>query len=700
MKPEDIGLVMTVGEPRVSPDGSQVAYTVATVDLDANAYRSRIWLAPADGSAPPRPFTSGAHRDVHPRWSPDGRSLAFVSHRSEGSANCSDIFVIPVGAGGEAVRAATWPEEVDELTWSPDGTTLAFATRLRDEAVYKPERDADRPPRRIRRFEYRLDNVGWTIDRPRRLFVVAADGSSAPRCVHGGEIGDAPDYGGLAWSPDGAALAFSAGLHATWDADGVQDIYRVEVAAGATDEARRLTPGGARYTRPSWSGDGRRVAFVKGVPRSLPRNNHIGVVPPDGSGPPVLLTTALDRHCANYLAGGREPAWDGRWLWFQLDDGGNTHLYKVDATARDPKPELVVGGEITVGAFDVAGGTLAFVASRSPALGELHVQTATSSWQTNHGTAFAAAVPTSRSVRFAVTAPDGTEIDAWVMPPAGAVAGKRYPALLNIHGGPFTQYGTGFFDEFQIQAGAGYAVIYCNPRGSSGRSEAFARAIRGPKAAEDPGTGWGGVDAEDVLAVVEAAAARFDFIDRRRIGVLGGSYGGYLTSWLVGHTNRFRAACSERAVNNVLTMTWTSDIGHWFNADYAGVDWLTDPKELLRQSPVTYADDIHTPLLILHSENDLRCPISQGEEMFVRLRALGREVEFVRFPGSSHELSRSGAPRLRVERARIILDWFDRHLRRPAARTSGPKRAAPRRVSAKRAPAPAKRAPRSRRSCT
>jgi len=268
--------------------------------------------------------------------------------------------------------------------------------------------------------------------------------------------------------------------------------------------------------------------------------------------------------------------------------------------------------------------------------------------------------------KFVATSADGTEVDCWAIAPADAGLGQSFPTLLNIHGGPFTQYGNKFFDEFQLEAAAGFGVLYCNPRGSSGYGEAWGRATRWPECKEDPGSGWGGVDYDDVLACAEEACRRFPWIDADRLGVLGGSYGGYLTSWIIGHTDRFRAACSERACNNLLTLEQNSDIATVFRT-MVGVTHVESPAAYLRQSPVTYVDDMTTPLLILHSEEDWRCPINQAEELFVALRLLGRTPEFVRFPGESHELSRAGAPRHRVMRAEIILDWFRRHLGRSTA---------------------------------
>ena len=250
-------------------------------------------------------------------------------------------------------------------------------------------------------------------------------------------------------------------------------------------------------------------------------------------------------------------------------------------------------------------------------------------------------------------------MEAWLARPAGFEEGKRYPVLLNIHGGPFTQYGTGFFDETQVYAGGGYAVVYSNPRGSSGYSEEWGRAIMGPG---ELGPGWGTVDYEDLMAVVDTALERFDFLDPERLGVLGGSYGGYMTSWIVSHTNRFKAACSERAVNNLVSMYGSSDIG-WVFKGYHGEFVHDAVDKYLQFSPWTYAKQIETPLLILHSEQDLRCNIEQAEQLFTTLRLLKRDVELVRFPGESHELTRSGNPAHRVQRFELVLEWFDRYLK-------------------------------------
>jgi dipeptidyl aminopeptidase/acylaminoacyl peptidase len=652
MTPGAIGDLIDLSDVRLSPDGGRVAFVVTTIDIEANEYRSRIWLAATDGSSAPRPFSAGTGRDSRPRWSPDGATLAFVSHRDE--KGC-EIYVIPVSAGGEVVKVAGWPEEVDELAWSPDGRKLAFGARQRDEAHYGKEREKDRPPRRVERLRYRLDSVGWTCDRVRQLFLVPADGASRPVALTSGEW----PVAGFDWHPAGDRLVFASGRHDTWDRDIATDLWIID--ARPASEPRRLTVTGSTYSQPVFHASGDRIAcLLTADPTNQPRHAQVAVLRVDDSMVEVR-TASLDRQCAPSGVPER-PLWVGDDIYFRVEDSGNIPLYRIGPD-DGAKAELVVGGDRQVVAFDAAAGVIAIVSATATGLPEVSIVSGGVERRlTDFGVAFDDKYEIATPERFLATSADGTEVEAWIMRPIGAAQGRRYPLLLNVHGGPFLQYGNRLFDEFQIQAAAGYAVAYSNPRGSSGYTEAWGRAIRGPKAAVDPGSGWGGCDYQDVMAVVDEAIARFDFVDADRLGVLGGSYGGFMASWIIGHTDRFTAAVSERAVNNRLTSSWTSDFGLFFGHGYLGVTHLEDPEEYLRVSPITYVNDVHTPVLILHSENDLRCPIEQAEELFVALKLLGREVEFVRFPGEGHEMSRSGSPKHRVMRAEIILDWFARKL--------------------------------------
>ena len=664
MVPDDIGALRQAGDPRVAPDGGRIAFTVTDPDLAANRYTRRIWLADTAGPGSPRPLT-GPGAEFAPRWSPDGTRLAFVATDADGKK--PQVCVLPVTGGGERLVICGTGAVPTELEWSPDGSMLAFTARDPDSEQYGADgeqSEKDMPPRRITGLLYRLNGTGWTSDRHARVFVVPADGSAPPRAVTPGPF----EASGLAWSPDSQLLAFASGRHENWDLDLAEDLYTVPADGSA--EPVRITGGGAGWSRPSWSPDGTRLAaYLDPTPLENPRHRQVAVVDV-ATGKHQVLTAALDRNCAP-MGAGIAPAWVGGQLLFGADNHGGIHLYLVGADGT-ADPQLLAGGERWIGEWHWAGGTLAFAAATPLSPGEIVARplgagTVPASADAAERTLTALTAPFATRIalaspeRFTARSADGAEVECWAIPPAGAQPGTRYPTLLNVHGGPFAQYGYRFFDEFQLQAAAGFGVIFCNPRGSSGYSEAWGRAIRGPECASDPGSGWGGVDFDDVMACADTACEQFGWVDPDRLGILGGSYGGFMTSWTVGHTSRFKAACSERACNNLLTMEYTADIAGFIRS-YVGVDHVQNPAEYLRQSPVSYVADITTPLLILHSEQDLRCPVSQAEELFVALRMLGREPVMYRFPAESHELSRSGAPRHRIMRAELILDWFRQHL--------------------------------------
>jgi dipeptidyl aminopeptidase/acylaminoacyl peptidase len=642
MVPEDVYELTGVADARVSPDGSTAAFSVYSIDKSANEYQSNIWLTATDGSGSARRFTSGTKRDGTPRWSPDGSRLAFTSNRGKDNAQ---LYIIPL-EGGEARRVTDLKESVTEVSWSPDGSQLVFVARVPDKS-YEESDDKKRAPRRITRLQFKLDNEGWTVDRPNHLFVVPADGSGEPEQITKGDF----EHGDPAWSPDGSQIAFSSARHEDWDVDLASDIYVMSPSGG---EPRRVTRTDGFCSHPAWSPDGGRIAhYFMPDPFDEPRHTQVAVTDLD-TGERRILTASLDRQCGPYPTV-RAPLWDGDDIHFAVEDAGNLLLYRVDANGSSD-PEIVVGGDIWVTGFDRSNGRLVYSATTPTTLPEL---CSAEQRLTDIGADFSHARELIEPERFTATSADGTEVEAWIMRPAGFEQNRRYPVLVNVHGGPFTQYGNKLFDEFQIYCGAGYVVVYSNPRGSSGYSEEWGRAIRGPV---DGGPGWGSVDYEDVMAVTEEALRSFDFCDSERVGVMGGSYGGFMTSWIVSHTDRFKAACSERAVNNWISMYGSSDFG-WTFRGYVGCYLHEDMEPWIRMSPSTYATSITTPLLIMHSEDDLRCNVEQAEQLFTTLRLLKRKVEMVRFPVESHELSRSGNPVHRVMRFEVLLEWFDRHLK-------------------------------------
>jgi dipeptidyl aminopeptidase/acylaminoacyl peptidase len=641
MLPEDLYALTSVGDPRLSPDGQAVAYVVQRIDREDNSYRSAIHVAPVDGSSAPRELVPSEKEDGSARWSPDGRQIAFVSNRD---GEKKQLYVVPA-EGGEPKRLTDLAEDVTEIVWSPLGDRLAFSARVRD-AAYEEEDDKRRAPRRINRLQYKLDDVGWTADRRQHVFVVPADGSAPPTQLTAGDYED----GAPTWSPDGTRIAFVSARDEDWDVQDGRDVYVVDAAGG---EPVRVTDGSGSCAAPSWSPDASLIAFHY-FPGHFdePRHGRLAVVPV-GGGEQRILTPALDRNCAPYPQI-REAVWDDGRVVFSVEDRGNVHLYRVPADGS-AEPETVVDGELAVTGYDVRTGELVYTATTTTTPSELYCARGR---LTEVGRALGERVSVAEAERFTATSADGSDVDAWIVRPTDFESGRRYPVLLSIHGGPFTQYGNRFHDEFQVYSGAGYVVLYANPRGSSGYSEEWGRAIRGPA---NGGPGWGSVDYEDLMAVVDEALARFEFCDPERLGVLGGSYGGFMTSWIVSHTDRFRAACSERALNNFVSAFGSGDLD-WGLKAFVGAFPFEDIDAHLSLSPTTYAENIETPLLILHSENDLRCHVEQGEHLFTMLRLLGREVEFVRFPAEGHELSRSGSPVHRVMRFEILLDWFGRHL--------------------------------------
>jgi dipeptidyl aminopeptidase/acylaminoacyl peptidase len=408
---------------------------------------------------------------------------------------------------------------------------------------------------------------------------------------------------------------------------------------------------------PAFSPDGRTIAYLgQRYKNEAGRNTRVFTIPVEG-GSATCLTADLDRTCQPFFAE-MGPFWsaDGGWLTFAIEDTGDVPVYRVPAAGGAPERIITGSRQITGMSASRDGRLIAFTATDPVNPAEVFVCNADGTGErqlTDLNRAWKAEVALSAPERYTYERA-GFTLDCWVMKPFGFEPGKRYPALLNIHGGPATQYGHTFFDEFQVYAGAGYVVIFTNPRGSQGYGEAFTRAV-----IED----WGGGDYEDVMAGVDCALRACDFIDPERMGVLGGSYGGYMTSWVVGHTNRFKAAVSERAVNIFYSMFGSSDIGHTFPETYSGgaLPW-NNLEWYLNHSPLTYAPNIQTPLLIMHSEDDLRCPIEQAEQLYVWLKKLRKEVVFVRFPDENHELSRSGRVRHRLARFGFILDWFNKYL--------------------------------------
>jgi dipeptidyl aminopeptidase/acylaminoacyl peptidase len=640
--PEHLSLLRIPAQPSVHPDGDRVAIAVRRLDLDADSYRSDIWVVPVvEAAGAPVQFTLGP-RDAAPRWSPDGRWLAFL--RGGPDDEPAQLYLMPAD-GGEPRRVCEHPLGVDAPRWSPDGAHLGYLARVPEDGRYQRGPEArppgKEPPRRITTLRYRLDNVGFLGDRPRQVFVVDPFAEPAVPVQVTNELWQ---FGDPTWTPDSRHLVAVA----EWAGDEqsiADELVAIPAAGGAP---RVITRSSTTAASPTVSADGATVYFL-GTDRLDIAGRTIGAfsVPFDGSAAPVRLTDAEthdlhDSHHEGPLLCTPEGllALDAR--------RGAIELVRVGYAGR--AVESLTSGDHQVLDVSVSSGpqpTVAVVVADGASAGELAVvEEGKLRALTSFGDLLAEQADLRPMTEVTASAPDGYPVHGWLVRPSGP---GPHPLVLAIHGGPFTQYGYALFDEAQVYAGAGYAVLLGNPRGSSGYGEAHGRSIVGA---------MGGVDRDDLLALLDAAIAEPD-IAGDRVGVMGGSYGGFMTSWLAGHdSHRFRAAISERAVNAWDSFTGSSDIGWYFTGCYTG----SDPENTARQSPLRYADSIGIPLLILHSELDWRCPVEQAQRLFVALKLRRHDVELLLFPGEGHELSRSGLPSHRLARFSAILGWWGRHL--------------------------------------
>jgi dipeptidyl aminopeptidase/acylaminoacyl peptidase len=639
MRPQHLSEARWPGYPTVSPDGADIVYAVTRADVDDDAYRSELWTVPSDGSVAPRRFTVGP-RDLSPRFSPDGRWLAFVRATDDGPGQ---LHVMP-SAGGEPWRLTDHSLGVQEIAWSPDSSRIAYTARVPEEGRYgtaegvTPDKE---PPRRITTLKFRRDNIGFTNDRRAHLFVV--DVSTAPPEPLQLSDGDADD-GGIAWRPDGEEIAFVSARHEDRDTDLLSDVFAVPSGGGplrqVTATAQPIHP------RIAYGPDGSTLYFAA-VAGADPVGRTLGVYAIDvEGGTPRRLTDEEDIDVGAALAAPANPLLlDERSLTAPVLRRGAVELVSFDLEGVSP-PTTLVGGRCAVEGYARGGDVHAVAVATDTSAGEIvAVRQGGTKTLTQEGAALADAADLRPMEDVHATAPDGYPVHGWVVKPSGP---GPFPTLLWIHGGPHFQQGYALLDEAQVYAGAGYAVVLGNPRGSAGYGNAHGRAILG---------NLGGLDHDDVTALLDAALED-PALDGDRVGVMGGSYGGFMTTWMIAHSDRFRAAIVERALTAPDSFLGSSDIGSFFTDMYFG----SDPERRRAQSPLAKADAIRTPTLIIHSEQDWRCPVEQAQRLFVALKRNGVETELLLFPGEGHELSRSGLPSHRIARFEAILEWFGRYL--------------------------------------
>lgn len=661
VQPEDLAAIVTVSDAQISPDGRAVAFVRTEIDREADDYRSTIWLVAVDGGEAVQ-LTRGPRKDAAPRWSPDGRLIAYLSDRDVerepgrtgaalwGTGTTFQLHLVPP-AGGEPRRVTALPRGVGAAVWSPDGTAIAFRAAV-DSPAIPPRADASRP-RVVTRAQYKDDGFGYTFDRRYQVFALTLQDGHVTQLTH-----DDANHACPAWSPDGRRLAFVRARPGARDYS-LFDLWTID-ADGATSTARQLTREVGRAVAPAWSPDGKWIACFgcdeqeAGLGDPMAR---VWVVPASG-GPPRRLSAGYDR--AAVLARPQEitppPIWspDGETVTFLAADAGRVHV--VRATVPGGAVAPVVHGDRQIQSLTAAAGRLAFTATDPATPADVFVCAADGSTERRLTTVNAswlaeAALPRVEHRRF--SSPHGGELDGWITHPADG--GRPAPLLLEIHGGPASYAGPTFplgLLHTYVLAARGWAVLQLNPAGSGSYTKAFANGIRAC---------WGERDLPEQLTAVDALVAD-GTADGARLAVSGYSYGGYMTSWTITHTDRFKAAVVGAPVVNLESFHGTSDIGPWFGEWEMRGDLVTHREVYRRLSPINYVDRVTTPTLIVHGEADDRCPIGQGEELFAGLVTAGRAAaEFVRYPGQSHAFRQSGRPSHRIDVVRRVVDWVERY---------------------------------------
>ena len=632
---DDLGMLKGVSEPQLSPDGRWIAYQVRTTDYDADVVTGEIVVRSLTGESL-WTIVGGSS----PRWSPDGRTLAY-SGSGEGR---SGLWLYDLASGGS--RFLTEVHTTDHFLghqarknfeWSPDGRFIAFV------GAEPPGPEPVSDVRVYKRILYKT-RTSFSDDRLTHVWIVDVQ-SSRVRVLTPGTF----DEHSISWSPDGGRIAFVSNHSEDPDANYSDDLWTVDVSSG---EVTRVTDTEAAEFSPRWSPDGRYLAFL-GWTRPLntkdspAEDTQLFLISPSGGGI-RNLTGSLNRRVTNI-------SWhpDGTHIYFTAGDRGSTYVYRVSHFS-DELQQLTEGAAQTPSySLDGAGERLAYTRTEVTRPPEVWLSGATGEEAERltdlHGDLLDR-IALQDAEDFWLVSFDGTPVQGWIMEPAGLQEGREYPLILWIHGGPHGMYGESFSNRFQVLTARGYGVLYLNPRGSRGYGQEFSDGSL---------LNWGGGDYRDLMAGLDHALERWAWIDADRLGVIGGSYGGFMTNWVITQTDRFKAAVSVAGLSNLISFYGTSLYQLLIESEFNGLPW--DNYALLWQwSPLNHVANVTTPTVFIHGENDHDVPIAQAEEMFIALRKLGVEAELARYPGEGHGFRR---PQHQLDYLRRALDWFDRHLR-------------------------------------
>ncbi len=648
---DDVLALKLVSDPQISPDGSFIAYTVQCNE-DMNTTSSAIWLIHSqDGKTQtPRQLTgigTQKYRDFAPRWSPDGQFLAFLSDRN----GTAQIYILPL-AGGESQQVSNLKQDITEYSWRPDGKAILA------HSAWKAIDDLNQPDTSAISIEYtrldeQFDGLGYKQGRHQQLWLIKLDGT-ATRLTS-----EQVDIIQSCWSPDGSEIAFCANRRPDPDLSTSMALWVLSISAG---QMRCLTPEDGLALMPSWSPDGQIIAYYYSKDQTETSNISPWIVNAhDKSTPRPAVSNAVNLTCLEMIVDElhffmiSRPSWfpDRKSLLVTVQERGQIHLYRLDIE-HDQTLNLTSGNGCYINPqLSKDGQIVTMVRTDWFTPGDI--------WRMDHNgenrhkltgvnDTFLRSRQLVRPKRISWPSFDGLEIEAWLYLPS-MQSGVKAPLILEVHGGPSLAWGDSYVHEFQVLAGKGYAVLAANPRGSAGYGEEFCK-----QNLKD----WGGKDFRDLMTGIDHVLAT-EPVDGTRLGIGGLCYGGFMTNWAITQTNRFKAAVSRNGISSLTTASLLSDQALWFDLAMGGSTSEEGEALMKSRSPLTFADRITTPLLLLHTDNDLRCPFSESYQLFVMLRKHKHNVELVRYPGVSHliDLPDYGTPEQRVDRLRRTIDWFE-----------------------------------------
>ncbi|MET3320209.1 UNVERIFIED_ORG: dipeptidyl aminopeptidase/acylaminoacyl peptidase [Peribacillus simplex] len=649
---KDLFHLKSVTDPKLSPDGSMAVYVQTRIDEKTEKYVSNLYMFSLITNETQQ-WTFGESRDTSPCWSPDGKNIAFISDRS-GKKQVHLISTI----GGESQQITHFINGTTNPIWSPCSTKLLLSTGLKEgEALFtvEEEKDLSKEVQRYDQLKYKWDGRGYFDQLYQQLVIVDIEKDENILLTENNI-----DYRPNAWSPDGKQIAYICGEAEKSDDDLFSDIFIMELE---TKSSKKITGSSGFFKDPKWSPNGQYLSFI-GHNKEFAGATFSKIWLYSMFDQTIQCLTEGwdvqigDSAIGDFQIGAVDPGilWtnDSQGFYFLISDYGNTGVYYGSIEgAMYPSildPQHIYGLTIDPESHR------AIVAISTPVHpGDLFVynlmngEKAQISFVNDE---FLQHKYLSQPEPISFPSVDGLTIHGWIMRPTEFKDNQKYPLILEIHGGPHMMYANSYVHEFQTLANEGYTVLFTNPRGSVGYGQDFVNACRGD---------YGGMDYKDLMAAVDYTLATYDFIDHEKLGVSGGSYGGFMTNWIVGHTNRFKAAVTQRCISNWLSFYGVSDIGYYFTEWEIEGDIFDSADKLWQHSPLKYVSNVNTPLLLLHGEKDYRCPIEQSEQFFVALKRQKKEAQLVSFPGETHEVSRSGSPKMRIQHVEEIKGWFNKY---------------------------------------